>query len=87
MSRGRLVRQINIPLQITGDVDQVAVALHHHHKYHIRFKESSVTTISHFFRWTRPPEEGERTDNEDQDDVDEDAVAPRGESRDVSRRE
>ncbi|XP_050591063.1 piezo-type mechanosensitive ion channel component isoform X5 [Bombus affinis] len=38
-------------------------------------------------RWTRPPEEGERTDNEDQDDVDEDAVAPRGESRDVSRRE
>ncbi|XP_050488623.1 piezo-type mechanosensitive ion channel component isoform X10 [Bombus huntii] len=38
-------------------------------------------------RWTRPPEEGERTDNEDQDDVDEDVVAPRGESRDVSRRE
>ncbi|XP_068981161.1 piezo-type mechanosensitive ion channel component isoform X5 [Bombus flavifrons] len=38
-------------------------------------------------RWTRPPEEGERTDNEDQDDVDEDAEAPRGESRDVSRRE
>nr|XP_033182919.1 piezo-type mechanosensitive ion channel component isoform X12 [Bombus vancouverensis nearcticus] len=38
-------------------------------------------------RWTRPPEEGERTDNEDQDDVDEDVMAPRGESRDVSRRE
>ncbi|XP_024227861.1 piezo-type mechanosensitive ion channel component isoform X10 [Bombus impatiens] len=38
-------------------------------------------------RWTRPPEEGEKTDNEDQDDVDEDVVAPRGESRDVSRRE
>ncbi|KAK9296007.1 hypothetical protein QLX08_009854 [Tetragonisca angustula] len=31
-------------------------------------------------RWTRPPEEGERTDNEDQDDADEDAVAARGES-------
>ncbi|KAK1122195.1 hypothetical protein K0M31_009421 [Melipona bicolor] len=31
-------------------------------------------------RWTRPPEEGERTDNEDQDDADEDAAAARGES-------
>ncbi|XP_043794747.1 piezo-type mechanosensitive ion channel component isoform X2 [Apis laboriosa] len=32
-------------------------------------------------RWTRPPEEGERTDNEDQDDADEDAAI----SREVSR--
>lgn len=30
------------------------------------------------FRWTRPPEEGERTDNEDQDeDVDEDREVSR----------
>ncbi|XP_076388823.1 piezo type mechanosensitive ion channel component isoform X5 [Megachile rotundata] len=35
-------------------------------------------------RWTRPPEEGERTDNEDQDEVEEEG---RGESREVSRRE
>ncbi|CAK9812745.1 Piezo-type mechanosensitive ion channel component [Anthophora plagiata] len=38
-------------------------------------------------RWTRPPEEGERTDNEDQDEVDEDTAPQRGESRDASRRE
>ncbi|XP_054011749.1 piezo-type mechanosensitive ion channel component isoform X2 [Hylaeus anthracinus] len=43
-------------------------------------------------RWTRPPEEGERTDNEDQDDAEEeaeedDAEAERRESREVSRRE
>ncbi|XP_076169043.1 piezo type mechanosensitive ion channel component isoform X2 [Ptiloglossa arizonensis] len=42
-------------------------------------------------RWTRPPEEGERTDNEDQDDAEDegenDAEAERRESREVSRRE
>ncbi|XP_076240297.1 piezo type mechanosensitive ion channel component [Calliopsis andreniformis] len=37
-------------------------------------------------RWTRLPEEGERTDNEDQDEIDENAEAQR-ESREVSRRE
>lgn len=38
--------------------------------------------IFFMFRWTRPPEEGERTDNEDQDeDVDEDAAI----SREVSQ--
>ncbi|XP_026674428.1 piezo-type mechanosensitive ion channel component isoform X4 [Ceratina calcarata] len=36
-------------------------------------------------RWTRPPEEGERTDNEDQDDGEED-IHP-GQSRDISRRD
>ncbi|XP_076765205.1 piezo type mechanosensitive ion channel component isoform X3 [Xylocopa sonorina] len=38
-------------------------------------------------RWTRPTEKGEGTDNEDQDDVDDDATAQRGESREVSRHE
>ncbi|XP_017788930.1 PREDICTED: piezo-type mechanosensitive ion channel component [Habropoda laboriosa] len=38
-------------------------------------------------RWTRPPEEGERTDNEDQDEAEEDTAVQRGESRDASRRE
>ena len=35
-------------------------------------------------RWTRPPEEGERTDNEDQDEAEEEG---REESREATRRE
>ncbi|XP_043265377.1 piezo-type mechanosensitive ion channel component [Colletes gigas] len=42
-------------------------------------------------RWTRPPEEGERTDNEDQDDAEDEAEdddeAERRESREISRHE
>lgn len=44
--------------------------------FRTRYHESKF-----LFRWTRPPEEGERTDNEDQDDADEDAAI----SREVSR--
>ncbi|XP_017766739.1 PREDICTED: piezo-type mechanosensitive ion channel component isoform X2 [Eufriesea mexicana] len=35
-------------------------------------------------RWTRPPEEGEKTDNEDQDDAEEDNTGQGRESREIS---
>lgn len=56
------------------DMKQIWIKTWSNRYVKIRFLNKYSFAKTRFIRWTRPPEEGERTDNEDQDEEEEEIL-------------